>query len=210
MGSISYLYLHGFASGITSRKAQFFLSKLRELNQELILVDFNQDDFSNLTITRQLEQIRNIIKDITNNIVLIGSSMGGLIATLIAQESEKVVKTILLAPAFEMSTRWSEKMSKDDKMQWQQKGEISVYHYEYLKEIPLKYKFFEDLQKYDTKNFTRQINSLIFHGRRDDVVPIEVSYDYINCNQLATLVVLNDDHSLLRNLDTIWENIKNY
>lgn len=210
MGSISYLYLHGFASGITSRKAHFFLSKLKELNQDLILIDFNQDDFSNLTITRQLEQVRNVIKNIPNDVVIIGSSMGGLIATIIAQESEKVIKTILLAPAFEMSTRWSDKMTKEDKIKWQKEGEIPVYHYEYSKEIPLKYKFFEDLQQYDTKNFTRQINCLIFHGRKDDVVPIEVSYDYINRNQLATLVVLNDDHSLLRNLEVIWENIKNY
>ena len=55
------LYLHGFASSARSSKATFFARKFRDAGVELQTPDLNQPDFSTLTITRMVEQVRRVI-----------------------------------------------------------------------------------------------------------------------------------------------------
>jgi uncharacterized protein len=50
-------YLHGFASSARSSKAAFFATRLRELGMELRTPDFNEPDFSTLTISRMIQQV---------------------------------------------------------------------------------------------------------------------------------------------------------
>ncbi|MEM1426436.1 MAG: YqiA/YcfP family alpha/beta fold hydrolase, partial [Cyanobacteria bacterium P01_H01_bin.130] len=52
-----YFYLHGFASSPKSRKAQHLSDRLTEHGLTLEIPDFNQPDFSTLTLTRQLDQM---------------------------------------------------------------------------------------------------------------------------------------------------------
>jgi len=53
---MEYIYLHGFASSPKSSKAQYLRDRFAEINLNLNVLDLNQEDFSNLTLTRQIEQ----------------------------------------------------------------------------------------------------------------------------------------------------------
>jgi len=48
-----FVYLHGFASSPSSRKARFFAERFRELGIGLEVPDLAEGDFRNLTLSAQ-------------------------------------------------------------------------------------------------------------------------------------------------------------
>ncbi len=204
--NIICIYLHGFASGPNSHKAVEFKNFLNIYNIELLIPDLNQGDFTSMTLSGQLSQLGKIITQIHNKqIMLIGSSMGGLLASLLAERYPQISKIISLAPAFCMSDRWRELMLLDENTMWCTTKTKKVFHYAYNKETDLSYNFMLDLLSYDTKNFLRDIKTLIFHGIHDTVVPIILSEEYAKTHHNALLISLDDDHSLHKNLNFIME-----
>ena len=74
------VYLHGFASGPSSSKAQFFRAKFAERGIAIEIPQLDQGHFEALTITGQLSVIdRTVGGDET---ILMGSSLGGYLAAL--------------------------------------------------------------------------------------------------------------------------------
>jgi predicted esterase YcpF (UPF0227 family) len=84
-GVVVIFYLHGFASSARSSKAAFFAAQLRELGLALETPDFNEPDFSTLTISRMVQRV---IAEIDAHpgvpCVLIGSSLGAFVAVQVA------------------------------------------------------------------------------------------------------------------------------
>src|SRR5579872_1082450 len=101
-----FIYLHGFASGPRSRKAQSFREALANRNIDLEIPDLAEGDFEHLTISRQLEVIGKTLDGSACR--LVGSSMGGYLASLYAAAHPEVERLVLLAPAFGFAKRWSE------------------------------------------------------------------------------------------------------
>lgn len=199
-----YIYLHGFASTPNSGKAQYFKAKFSDIGISLYLPDLNQNDFSNLTITRQLEQVQELIEQCTKPIILIGSSMGGVASAILAENNLKIKKLILLAPAFKISQLWQNGITVSQLEEWKTNGSSEIFHYGYEKKVPLGYQFYLDLFKHNDVSFSRQLPTLIFHGINDDVVPINLSQEYTKQNPNSTLISLEDDHSLQKDLNYLW------
>jgi uncharacterized protein len=103
---LDYIYLHGFASSPNSAKAKYFYSAFAELGINLKIPDLNGGNFSQLTITRQIEQVLAQFPPFPTPVTLIGSSLGGFTAALIAEKSLQVQRLVLLAPAFEFLLHW--------------------------------------------------------------------------------------------------------
>src|ERR1700682_559819 len=79
--SMHIFYLHGFASSPQSTKAQFFSERLAARGLTLHCPDFNQPDFSKLTVSRMLQAIETGIAALPpGDVILIGSSLGGFVA----------------------------------------------------------------------------------------------------------------------------------
>lgn len=209
MAQYDYIYLHGFASGPDSSKAQYFKQQLENYQQNVIIPDLNMDDFSNLTLSRQLNQVQELVKASSKPIIMFGSSMGGITATILAEQYLNIAKIILLAPAFRMSELWASGNTNDLK-QWQIDQEYPIMHYSYNQKINLKYNFYLDLFKHNDKSFFRQLPALIFHGIHDDVVPIDYSREYVTTNPLGALIEVDDDHSLGKDLGAMWARIKDF
>jgi hypothetical protein len=72
-------YLHGFASGPGSTKAQFFRARLAELGLTLEIPDL-APDFTHMTVTSMLAIVENLVARGPG--VLLGSSLGGYLARL--------------------------------------------------------------------------------------------------------------------------------
>ena len=205
-----YIYLHGFASSPNSVKACYFKQKFAAENITLIMPDMNQNDFTNLTLTRQLNYVRNIINQLDGSITILGSSMGGLTALLLAEQIPHITQIMLLAPAFAMSEYWGSLITPEQMEYWRTSGQIAVPHYGYGGEIPLNYNFTQDLYAHKDRSFQRKLPVLICHGIHDKVVPIEFSREYRAQNEQAQLIELNDDHGLTNSMDMMWKEIRKF
>ena len=167
--------------------------------------DLNNESFTTLTMSRQLKDVEAIINTCTKPIVLIGSSMGGLTACILSEMHHNIAKIILLAPAFKMSKLWQDGITDEQLKTWQDTGFQDTFHYGYNKNMKLQYEFYTNLFTHNDHTFKRKIPCLIFHGMNDTVVPISLSEEYVKSNQQSQLISLDDDHSVNKYLDKMWD-----
>ncbi len=197
-----YVYLHGFASGPLSRKAQFFREKLSSLDIELEIPALDQSDFEHLTITRQLDFLTRLLDG--EPAILMGSSMGGYLAALYASQHPEIDRMVLLAPAFGFGNRWAETFGAEKVAAWRQRGFAEVYHYATRDMRRLAIDLLNDSALHPGYPPCPQ-PSAVFHGIQDNIVPIAASERWISENPQARLVPLNSGHELLDVLEQIWE-----
>jgi hypothetical protein len=199
------VYLHGFASGPSSRKAAFFREKLQSAGIELETPQLEQGDFRTLSLSKQLRVVETTLGGAP--VRIIGSSMGGYLAALYAASHPEVEKLVLLAPAFNFYQRWVESAGNEKMHEWQARGEIPVYHYAEGREVPIGYQLIEDAKRYEAfPRFPQP--SLIFHGTQDAVVPVEYSEQVARSHPNVKLITLNSGHELTDVLGTIWDESK--
>src|SRR5450631_2286569 len=115
------VYLHGFASGPESGKAQFFAKRFGELGVPFEAPQLDEGDFEGLTISGQLKVVDQAVAG--GPVVLMGSSLGGYLAALYAAKNvSNVDRLVLLAPAFEFPTRWKARYSAEELQEWKARG----------------------------------------------------------------------------------------
>src|SRR3954463_8016554 len=90
------LYLHGFASSPESTKARYFGERLAAHEVSLSTPDFNEPDFTTLTMSRMLEQLGHEIDSVGGRATLIGSSLGAALAILGAARFGEIVDKLVL------------------------------------------------------------------------------------------------------------------
>ncbi|MDY6941273.1 MAG: YqiA/YcfP family alpha/beta fold hydrolase [Cyanobacteriota bacterium] len=203
-----YVYLHGFASGPQSAKAKFLSDRFRERQLDLQVLDLNDGDFPHLTLTRQLQQVARVLP--SHSTTIVGSSFGGLTAAWLAEHNSQIDRLVLLAPAFQFMDCWLPTLGTSGLERWQLSGRLPVYHFGERKVLPLHYEFVTDCQQYVETQLQRPIETLILHGISDEVIPIQVSRDYISTRSWVKLIELESDHSLGNSLERIWQEIQRF
>lgn len=134
---------------------------------------------------------------------LIGSSMGGYLATIMAQIREEVSAIYLLAPGFNFLKRWRALV------QGQFMGSdgipdlIKVFHYRYNKEMDLSTDIFGDAEKWDRMPLERKLPTRIVHGIHDETVDILESRNFVEAHPWCQLQELDSDHQLISQVDWI-------
>jgi uncharacterized protein len=200
-----YLYLHGFASGPSSRKAQYFQDCLQAAGLDVKIPDFNTGGFEHFTLSRQLQQAAAFLPAGSEPVTAIGSSLGGWAALLLAEQYLQIDRLILLAPALGFPGSWLDKLGSRALQRWQQQGSWPVYHYGEGQEIPLSYDFVVDAEQYRSVQLHRPVPTLILHGIQDEVVPIAVSRKYALDRPTVKLIELDSDHGLGDVLPRLWQ-----
>lgn len=195
------VYLHGFASGPTSKKAQFFRERFAQLGIGLEIPDLADGHFERLTMSGQLQVIERASRG--EPVTLIGSSMGGYLAALFAARHAEVEKLVLMAPAFCFSSRWPQTLGEATMEEWQRSGVLKVFHYGQGRTVELGYQLIEDGRQYEDYPDVRQ-PTLIFHGKNDTVVPADLSVQFASRQSHAQLHLMESDHELLNVLDDMW------
>ena len=121
------VYLHGFASSPASTKAQFFRARLAEAGAALEIPDL-APDFTHMTVTSQLAIVEALLT--SDDTILLGSSLGGYLATLVAaRHPTRVRGLVLFAPAFGFAQRWEERIGPAALARWRAAGTAPCFHY---------------------------------------------------------------------------------
>lgn len=206
------LYLHGFASSAGSSKAAFFAAKLAARGVRLGTPDFNEPDFSTLTITRMIEQVGRAIETAgSDRIALIGSSLGGFVAVQTAlRHPDRVDRLVLLAPALEFPNERLDTLGDRTVDEWRRTNRLDVFHYGYGRIMPLRFDLYADACGYDCLTAQLSMPIQIFQGRRDASVDPEAVERWAATRPNVELHLLDDDHQLQASLDGIWPEVQRF
>jgi uncharacterized protein len=195
-----FVYLHGFASGAKSRKAQAFRETLAADGIQLEIPCLDEGDFEHLTISGQLRVVEKILGGAACR--LVGSSMGGYLASLYAASHPEVERLVLLAPAFGFASRWREMQGEERIKRWRESGWLPVFHYGEKAMRQVHYGLLDDAGVFPGFPDFRQ-PAVIFHGVDDTVVPVDLSLEFVASHSNALLREMKSDHELLNVLDVI-------
>ncbi|MDH5762824.1 MAG: hypothetical protein OEZ51_07575 [Nitrospinota bacterium] len=211
MTTTQIIYLHGFASSPQSKKASAFKKRFDELGLSLSIPDLEGGDFKHLTISGQMQVIRETMDAFPGKtFALIGSSMGGYLAALTAQARPDVKATYLMCPGFNFFRRWRAALPKNVGKEEGGSGLIEVFNYRYNKIMVLDLGIFADAEKWQEINFDRPVPTRIVHGVQDDTVDIGESRSFSQNHHWVSLKEVDSDHSLLSHLEWILEDCMNF
>ena len=170
-------YIHGYLSEPNSTKGLLFR---RELDAKAI--KYRNCEPEDLIIKDCLNRIEVEIKD-DENVILIGSSLGGFLVAKTAQKNSNVKQIFLLNPA------------------------IIPGSYDIKKITGMPQRILSDIQDKDL--FNKKLNCKIFIliGILDDVVPNSWVIEFAR-SQEAKVLFLHDDHSFSNKIDQLPSIIK--
>lgn len=222
-------YLHGFASSAASSKAAYFKGRLAEHGITLRTPDFNEPDFSTLTITRMVDQVLAEIRTLpAGPVALIGSSMGAFVAVQATVKHRGsagyestgidaghggrgsaawIDRLVLLAPALDFGRRREIALGDRSHEAWKATGVTNVFHFGYGRMIPVHYELYADACGYECENITLDLPIQIFQGRNDTVVDPTTVEMWANRRPNVELHLLEDDHQLGNSLDYMWKHV---
>jgi hypothetical protein len=190
------VYLHGFSSGPGGSKGTFTRRFAESRGLPFFAPDLNLPTFETLTVTAQVEAVEALLKTLPEPSVLLGSSMGGFVATAVAHRGAALRAMILLAPAIHFAKRRS---TSPMWAAYREKGEMEVFHYALGKPMRLGPDLQRDLPNWmDDDAWRIAVPTTILHGRHDDLVPVAESEAYAARNPGAVLHILEDGHELLQ------------
>lgn len=203
------LYLHGLASSPRSAKARFLAGRARAAGLTLQCPDLNTGGFHHLTFGRMMDQTRALIRAQPGPVLLLGSSLGGLVATWCAQGNCQVKGLLLLAPAFEFLHSWLPKLPLAQRMAWEQGEPLWIHHHGENKRLPLGPLFLQDMARFsETHALVRPLPTRIVHGRQDDVIDLAASRRFAASRPWVRLLAVDADHDLAGVSGLIWRQVE--
>jgi len=196
-------YLHGFASGPSSRKARHLSEGFRARGVEVAVPDLTPgpDGFERSTPLTMLAVARATLGERPGPHLLIGSSLGGYLSALLASRDPRVARLVLLAPAFRLFERWSARLTGAQLDEWRERG-LSTHHFATGTERRIGWAFHEAAAGLPAFPVVTA-PTLVIAGGRDETVPLEDVRAWVERTPSARLVVVDDGHELAASLDLI-------
>jgi pimeloyl-ACP methyl ester carboxylesterase len=200
-----WLYLHGFASGPSSRKATHLARGFAARGRALAVPDLTPgpDGFERSTPLTMLGEARAALGGAPGPHALVGSSLGGYLATLLAASDPRVERLVLLAPAFRLFQRWRDRLSEGDLARWRGEG-LAVHHHVTQTERRVGWGFHEAARGLPAFPDVA-VPALVVAGRHDETVPLADVEAWVARTPTARLLTVDDGHELAASLDLILE-----
>jgi len=202
------IFLPGFMSDIEGKKPQTFKKFAVKNKLGFLAIEYyghgkSSGKFTSGNISKWTNDARYAIKKIVkkNNFIFIGSSMGAWISLNLFKDFRKQIKGLIgigAAPEFVNRLMWK-KFNKKTKEEILKKGICNVRHGGY--EYPITLQFIKDglKNKILSRKNSMNINVSMFHGEKDEVVPISFSRKVLSLfpkAQKKLVILKNGDHSL--------------
>ncbi len=195
------LYLHGFGSGPLTAKGTALGARLREAVASYGIPDLEGGDFPGLTMTAIIQRARAAISALPDDgapVLLIGSSLGGYTAAIIAGEDAppRVRALLLIAPAFGFPGSWRTRLGEAGIAAWRAAGSRPFFHHGQGQELPLGVGFLESCERLPDLPAQSAVPVSIVHGRQDETVSWQQSLRYVQTRRFAELHLIDGNHRL--------------
>ena len=202
------IFLPGFMSDIEGKKPQFFKSFAKKNKLGFLALEYlghgkSSGEFIKGNISLWTNNVRFIIKKIVkkNNFILIGSSMGAWIGLNQFRYFKNQIKGFIgigSAPEFLTRLMWN-KFPKKIKQEITKKGITTIKSGQY--KYPITLQLIKDGKKNKvlSKKISLKIHVAMFHGKKDEVVPIVYSKKVLkifNKAKKRLIIFSKGDHSL--------------
>jgi len=203
-------YLHGFASSPKSTKVGYFTERLLEHGIPVRCPDFNEPDFTTMTLTRMLDRLGGELAALGGEpATLFGSSLGGTLAILAAARFRpQVERLVLLAPAVMFAKPGHHLLPPERIEEWQRRGALPFFHHGAGVERDLNFAFYEDSLRHDAFNTDFAQPGMVFQGLQDTSVDYRTVEAFARTRTNLTLALLEDDHQLIASLPRIWNDVQ--
>lgn len=165
-------YIHGYQSNPNSTKGTLFKNKLN-----VKPIKYRDCPPEEIVISDCLKNIQKEIQN-DNNVILIGSSLGGLLSARIALNNDRVKKLILLNPAIIPSN----------------------FDVNKIKDMPIR--ILKEMKDDTLFNSKIKAKIVILVGTEDEVVPLRWPIEFAIVQE-AYIKFLHDDHMFSKNIDNL-------
>lgn len=200
------LYLHGFASGPRSHKGVAVAEHYASRGVSVERLNLRVPSFERQLTSRMVDVTIDALGGPADRAVVFGSSLGGLTAARAAARDPRIFALVLLAPAFDITRRWKEKLDPEALAAWRDTGWQEVDDYAEKKKARIHYEFLTDLERMEAEGHDRpdvRVPTLIIHGTKDDVVPIDGTRAWAKGKRHVRVVEVEDGHELAKSLPVI-------
>lgn len=208
-----FLFLHGFASDVRAPIGVAISEHLARRGAAVDGVDLRVPSLEHMRVSAMLEATQRAIGSESDRAVLIGSSLGGLVAARLAERDARVSGLVLLAPAFRAMERWRRRIGEPAWDAWRERGWLRIH--DESKDAPARidFGFAEDLVVLDGAGDgwpDVRVPTLILHGRHDDLILIELSRQFSRGRPHVRLVELDDGHDMAVAMPTVLAEIEGF
>jgi pimeloyl-ACP methyl ester carboxylesterase len=206
------IFLPGYTSDMTGTKAQFLAETCAARNQSSLLFDYSGNGssggkFEDGTIGDWIDDALAVIDGVTQeNLVLVGSSMGGWIGLHCAMKRPARIKAFVgIAAAPDFTDELRLQMSEEDRRQCQKNGYFEIPGY-----LGSTLRLYDGLMQDGhrhlllDKPIPLSIPVTLLQGREDKEVPWETAYkikDRITPSVAEIVMIEDGDHRLSRPQD---------
>ena len=173
------LFITGFLSKRWGNKSKVLAQWCEEKDWGFCCYDVrgfgeSQGTFTDYTLSDWIADARTILTMLNNGppVTIVGNSLGGWIAWLMAQEYPVVEKLVLIAPAFNMMGVRAKSIDPERRHAWHTAGWMPWDDDPLHKDWPLSWKWVEESEAYWKTSFDRlrHVNTMILHGLQDNVI----------------------------------------
>lgn len=200
----AFVFLHGLGSSRAGEKGESLLAWARRHGRAMLRLDFrghgqSTGDVRQLTLTDLVADAEAALAHV-QRAVLVGSSLGGLVAAWVAaRQPLQVAGLVLVAPAFGFIERLARHDRRDGRLRIENEW-VSLEIDEHV---------FEDAKRWSEPSLPAQITAptLIVHGQLDAVVPADASqqvFAALAAVRKELWLVADGDHRLLAHIESVW------
>ncbi|HBB40135.1 MAG: alpha/beta hydrolase [Nitrospirae bacterium CG18_big_fil_WC_8_21_14_2_50_70_55] len=216
-GRVGVGFAGGFRSPCAGTKATFFEQAARAAGLPYVRFDYRGTGasdglFEETTISREVADLTLVLDRFgLPKVVLIGSSLGGVVALLAAQHRpHQVAGLVLIAPAFDFFDHHDLYLGPEGVERWRRAGVVAATDATTGAPYRLRYDFLRDGRAHQTAVWEGGAPCAvqIFHGTRDETVPIRAAERFLAeavCPDAHLTPIPGGDHRLLDHLAPIWE-----
>ncbi len=201
--SAAVILCHGMESSKESEKLVAMSRTLADKGVGALRFDFacsgeSGGKFEEITYSGEVEDLQAAFNFLrphrAERIGLLGSSMGGTVALLLAARESRVKALVTIAAPIHPEKITENLLSQEEVLRWRQTGFL-IYHGRRIN-----ISFLDDLQRLNVPQVAKTIScpALVIHGDRDSTVPVDEAYElYGQLSSLKKLRILKGaDHRL--------------
>lgn len=182
------LFITGFLSKRWGNKSKALAQWCRDRGWGFCCFDFrgwgdSEGTWGDYRLMQWLEDAQMVTKSLQAGppITIVGNSLGGWLAWLVAQEQQAVEELILIAPAFNMMGVRARQISPVRRNMWRQTGVMPWDDDAVHREYPIAWTWVEESEELWKRRLTqpRRVKTTIMHGLQDTVIRPEGSWAFV-------------------------------